>query len=318
MRRLSPDVSTRTKDVASPDARRPLHIRRTRARVAHGGAHLVAPMMPSRPSASSPRTEPTTVRSYDGREMPAEILRITVPEAPGTSWAHSHRRRVEAPGKCREPRPPDRVPDGRTRHSWDSNGTHPAVLHSLPATACSRGCHPRRPAWSAEFRTNPRLPVHSKAACRRVRHHRPARRSHTGTGPATCAEHWRAQDAEPTAYNTLESADDMDDLPRQSLGVNTIDLLAFSYGLPARVGRCSAPRRSRGTGYSPRRQRPRAGGETARHCRAQAPTDRATAEARLGVASPNRPPESRAYRLGSGLRAPPCPSPWTTGPAGSP
>jgi len=34
---------------------------------------------------------------------------------------------------------------------------------------------------------------------------------------------------EPTAYNTVESADDIDDL-RQALGFEKVDLLAFSYG----------------------------------------------------------------------------------------
>ena len=46
---------------------------------------------------------------------------------------------------------------------------------------------------------------------------------------ANCAERWRQADADPAAYTTLESADDVDDL-RQALGAERIDLVAFSYG----------------------------------------------------------------------------------------
>jgi pimeloyl-ACP methyl ester carboxylesterase len=46
---------------------------------------------------------------------------------------------------------------------------------------------------------------------------------------ASCAAHWRRQGDDPTAYNTIESADDVDDI-RAFLGVDQIDLLAFSYG----------------------------------------------------------------------------------------
>lgn len=46
---------------------------------------------------------------------------------------------------------------------------------------------------------------------------------------AACARSWEARGVDPTAYNTLESADDIDDL-RRALGASKIDLLAFSYG----------------------------------------------------------------------------------------
>lgn len=46
---------------------------------------------------------------------------------------------------------------------------------------------------------------------------------------AACAERWRAQGSEPTAYSTVESADDVDDL-RGALGIPRIDVVAFSYG----------------------------------------------------------------------------------------
>src|SRR5262249_41617817 len=46
---------------------------------------------------------------------------------------------------------------------------------------------------------------------------------------AACARHWREQGADPCAYSTTESADDLDDL-RRALGVPNLDLLGFSYG----------------------------------------------------------------------------------------
>ena len=46
---------------------------------------------------------------------------------------------------------------------------------------------------------------------------------------ASCAEHWRTQGSDPTAYNSLESADDVDDL-RRALRIDKIDIVAFSYG----------------------------------------------------------------------------------------
>jgi pimeloyl-ACP methyl ester carboxylesterase len=46
---------------------------------------------------------------------------------------------------------------------------------------------------------------------------------------AACAKSWRAKGVEPKDFNTLESADDIDDL-RRALNIEKIDLLAFSYG----------------------------------------------------------------------------------------
>jgi pimeloyl-ACP methyl ester carboxylesterase len=46
---------------------------------------------------------------------------------------------------------------------------------------------------------------------------------------ASCADQFRGRGVDPTAYNTIESADDIDDL-RRTLGAEQIDLLAFSYG----------------------------------------------------------------------------------------
>jgi len=44
-----------------------------------------------------------------------------------------------------------------------------------------------------------------------------------------CASHWREEGADPCAYSTVESADDLDDL-RRALGARQLDLIAFSYG----------------------------------------------------------------------------------------
>jgi len=44
-----------------------------------------------------------------------------------------------------------------------------------------------------------------------------------------CAAYWRGQGIDLTAYNTIENADDIDDL-RKALGVSKINLLGISYG----------------------------------------------------------------------------------------
>jgi pimeloyl-ACP methyl ester carboxylesterase len=44
-----------------------------------------------------------------------------------------------------------------------------------------------------------------------------------------CAEHWRAQGADLTGYNTNENADDVEAL-RQALGINKLNLFGTSYG----------------------------------------------------------------------------------------
>ncbi len=48
-------------------------------------------------------------------------------------------------------------------------------------------------------------------------------------GATACAEYWRGQGVDLSAYNTRESAEDLDDL-RRALGVEKVRLLAGSYG----------------------------------------------------------------------------------------
>ncbi|MDQ2870081.1 MAG: alpha/beta hydrolase [Acidobacteriota bacterium] len=48
-------------------------------------------------------------------------------------------------------------------------------------------------------------------------------------GAKTCAEHWRSRGVDLSAYNTRESAEDLEDL-RQALGADRLRLLAGSYG----------------------------------------------------------------------------------------
>jgi pimeloyl-ACP methyl ester carboxylesterase len=44
-----------------------------------------------------------------------------------------------------------------------------------------------------------------------------------------CAEHWRREGVDLAAYNTVESADDIDDI-RAAIGADKINLVGFSYG----------------------------------------------------------------------------------------
>ena len=81
MRRLFRDVQRVPE--TSRRLTRPFFASAARARVwLMAAAIVLAPMMvlASQQRVPTLRTETTTLRSYDGREMPAEVLRITVPE----------------------------------------------------------------------------------------------------------------------------------------------------------------------------------------------------------------------------------------------
>src|SRR5215207_4936661 len=170
----------------------------------------------------------TTVRSYDGRTMPATVVRVTVPERrarPGrtitvaalrlpTTAEHPGRPIVflmggpGVPGTAMAPIPPYFTLFQRLRGVADvivvdQRGTG----RSGPVLDCPFG----GPLPADFFAGRSRM----VAAVRRE--------------VASCAGRWRGEGADPTAYNTLESADDLDDL-RRALGAEQIDLLAFSYG----------------------------------------------------------------------------------------
>jgi pimeloyl-ACP methyl ester carboxylesterase len=191
-------------------------------------AILLVPLMTRAQTVRPVRSEPTTVRSLDGRTMPAELVRLTVPERrtqPGrtvtvaalrlsTTAAHPGHPVVflmggpGIPGTVMAPIPPYFTLFQRLRELGD------VIIVD------QRGIGSSEPALDCPFEGT--LPVDAFVDTDRLV---AALRQQV----AACADHWRAQGAEPTAYNTVESADDIDDL-RQALGIEKVDLLAFSYG----------------------------------------------------------------------------------------
>jgi pimeloyl-ACP methyl ester carboxylesterase len=169
-----------------------------------------------------------TVRAYDGRTVAADLLRISVPERRpqsgrtitiaaqrlATTAAHPGNPIVflmggpGIPGTVMTPIPPYFTLFQRLRELGD------VIIID------QRGLGRSEPVLDCPFEGS--LPV---TAFLRIDGLVSAIRSQVGS----CAAHWRAQGADPTAYTSLESADDVDDL-RQALGVEKIDIVAFSYG----------------------------------------------------------------------------------------
>lgn len=173
-------------------------------------------------------TESTVVRSYDGRSMPAETLRLTVPARRGrtgptisvvalrvrSTAAHPGNPIVflmggpGIPGSVMAPIPPYFTLFERLRALGD------VIIVD------QRGIGSSEPALDCPF--DAALPIDAFVDTRRL----------VGTiqqRVAACAAQWRAKAVEPKDFNTLESADDIADL-RRALGAEKIDLLAFSYG----------------------------------------------------------------------------------------
>ncbi len=174
------------------------------------------------------RSEATQVRSYDGRAMPAELVRITVPERrahPGatvtvaallltTTAEHPGSPIVflmggpGIPGTEMPPIPPYFTLFQRLRELGD-------VLivdqRGLGRSEPNLDCPLDGPLPRSAFVSTDELV------------------SFLGQELAACAAQWRARGIEPMAYNTIESTDDIDDLCR-GLGFDKVDLLAFSYG----------------------------------------------------------------------------------------
>lgn len=176
------------------------------------------------------RSESTTVRSYDGRTMPAELLHLTVPQRRTQSgggptltlaalrFATTAEKPGDPivflmggpgiPGSAMARVPPYFTLFQRLREIGDViivdqrgiGGSEPVLVCASDSTLPT----------DAFVNT-----VHLVSALR--------------AQVAACAQRWSGQGYDPTAFNTLESADDIDDL-RQALGASKIDLLAFSYG----------------------------------------------------------------------------------------
>jgi pimeloyl-ACP methyl ester carboxylesterase len=193
-----------------------------------GAALLVCAAAMAQPVAPAAHIQSTTIHSYDGRSLPAEAVRIDVPERrthPGriitiaalripTTAAHPGSPVFflmggpGIPGSVMAPIPPyfslfQRLSELGDVVIVDQRG----IGNSQPQLDCPIVGKPPddfflRPAAFIAF----------------ARHQ-----------VELCAAHWREQGAYPAAYTTIESADDIDDL-RKGLGYEKISLLGFSYG----------------------------------------------------------------------------------------
>lgn len=170
----------------------------------------------------------TTVRSYDGRTMPAQIIRISVPERrlrPGRTITVAALRiptTAERPGRpivflmggpgipgsAMALVPPYFTLFQRLRELADVVIVDQRSLgRSEPAIDCPVDKAPPTDLFLRRERI-------VQTIRDRV---------------ASCVSEFQSRGIDPTAYNTIESADDIDDL-RKVLGAEQIDLLAFSYG----------------------------------------------------------------------------------------
>ena len=170
----------------------------------------------------------TTIRSFDGREMKGEVLRLTVPER--------HQRPAQTltvgalrfpattakpgkpivflmggpgiPGSVMTPIPPYFTLFQKLREVAD------VIIvdqRGIGLSAPNIDCPSTAPLPASVFADTTQLI------------------SFIRNQIALCAARQRSRKVEPTAYNTKESADDVNAL-RKALGIPQIDLLAFSYG----------------------------------------------------------------------------------------
>lgn len=172
--------------------------------------------------------EPTTIRSFDGRTMAGEVIPFTLPQRRAGSGANLVISALRLPstaanpgnpivflmggpgipGSAMVPIPPyfslfQRLRENADVIVVDQRG----IGNSVPVLDC-----PITTALPEDLFENTARLV--SAIRDRV---------------SACAAEWRAKGYDPVAFNTLESADDIDDI-RRALGAPKIDLLAFSYG----------------------------------------------------------------------------------------
>lgn len=173
------------------------------------------------------KTEPFTFRTLDKREIPAELGRFTVPEKRSNPNGKTIQLAyVRLKSTALKPGPPLVILAGGP----GSSGLVEArvffhVLEPLLAYGDLIAFDQRGTGMSRPY-----------LACKGARHFAPdslASREnmlrYVKEAFQPCAEDYRSQGVDFTAYNTSESADDVEDL-RKALGVEKINLWGFSYG----------------------------------------------------------------------------------------
>src|SRR5215212_3331498 len=170
----------------------------------------------------------TTIRSFDGREMKGETLRITVPER------HARPLRTLTFGALRFASTAAK-PGTPIVFLMGGPGIPGSVMVPIPPyfslfqklrelgdviVVDQRGIGLSSPQIDCQPTTGLPTSVFADTA---------ALIAFIRNQVSICAARQRAKNIEPTAYNTVETAEDIDAL-RRALGIPKIDLVAFSYG----------------------------------------------------------------------------------------
>ncbi|MGH9867673.1 MAG: alpha/beta fold hydrolase [Candidatus Polarisedimenticolia bacterium] len=179
-------------------------------------------------TAPSAPQEAMTVQSYDGRTMPATVIRVQVPEK------RARPERTITVAALRIPTTAERA--GRPIvFLMGGPGIPASVMAPIPPyfslfqrlretadviLVDQRGLGRSEPGLDCPFGE----PLPSDLFVERSRIS-----ATVGRQVASCAKQFREAGHDPTAYSTLESAADIDDV-RKALGAEQVDLLAFSYG----------------------------------------------------------------------------------------
>ena len=194
---------------------------------------LIAFLAARTPSASHAQTKTlirsdTTIRSFDGREMKGEVLRLTVPER------HQRPARTLTLGAVRFPTTAAK-PGRPVVFLMGGPGIPGSVMAPIPPyftlfqklrelsdviIVDQRGIGLSSPRIDCP--SSATLPTTAFADTTQLI-------SFIRNQIGICAATQRSRNIEPTAYSTVESADDVNAL-RRALGIPQIDLLAFSYG----------------------------------------------------------------------------------------
>ena len=170
----------------------------------------------------------TTIRSFDGREMKGEVLRLTVPER------HQRPARTLTVGALRFPSTAAK-PGRPIVFLMGGPGIPGSVMTPIPPyftlfqklrelgdviIVDQRGIGLSSP--NIDCPSSATLPTSVFADTAQLI-------SFIRNLVSICAARQRSRNIEPTAYSTAESAEDVNAL-RRALGIPQVDLLAFSYG----------------------------------------------------------------------------------------
>ena len=193
-------------------------------------ATMLVALLPARSQAQSSRLvrSDTTVRSFDGREMKGEVLRLTVPER------HQRPARTLTLGALRF-RSTAAKPGRPIVFLMGGPGIPGSVMAPIPPyfslfqklrdlsdviIVDQRGIGLSTP--HIDCPSSGTLPTNAFTDTAQLI-------SFIRNKIAICTAVQRSRNVEATAFSTVESADDVNAL-RRSLGIPQIDLLAFSYG----------------------------------------------------------------------------------------